>query len=50
MSSDVLLSVQPALGADSEFSKHLHVLSTKKVPGIINKEPLVRFTGATTED
>jgi len=41
-SSDVVLSVQPALGADSEFSKHLHALSSKQTPGLIAKQPEVR--------
>ena len=43
ISSDVILSVQPALGADSEFSKHLHALSSNNVPGIIAQEPEVRW-------
>ncbi|KAL2039956.1 hypothetical protein N7G274_007359 [Stereocaulon virgatum] len=42
-SSDVILSIQPALGADSEFSKHLHTLSSKRAPGIIVKEPEVQL-------
>lgn len=40
-SSDVVLSVQPALGADSEFSRQLHSLASKRMPGIIAKEPEV---------
>ncbi|KAL9138011.1 MAG: hypothetical protein Q9175_000790 [Cornicularia normoerica] len=41
-SSDVILSVQPALGADSEFSRQLHSLASKRTPGIIAKEPEVQ--------
>lgn len=40
-SSDVVLSVQPALGVDSEFSRQLHSLAAKRIPGVIGKEPEV---------
>lgn len=40
-SSDVVLSVQPALGADSEFSSQLHLLASKRTPGIIAEVPKV---------
>ena len=39
ISSDVIISVQPALGVDSDFSHHLHLLASRKAPGIISKEP-----------
>ena len=37
--SDVILSVQPALGLDSEFSHQLHVLAARSTPGVVSKEP-----------
>ena len=43
-SSHVILSVQPALGTDSEFSRQLHLLASKRTPGIISKEPEVSCT------
>lgn len=44
LSSDVVLSVQPALSADSEFSRHLHGLAAAKRPGLVAKElPEVRY-------
>ncbi|KAL6719156.1 Sulfite reductase [NADPH] subunit beta [Lecanora helva] len=39
--SDVVLSVQPALGQDSEFSPALHTLASTQSPGVIAKEPEV---------
>jgi len=41
ISSDVVLSVQPALGHNSEFSKLLHTLAKDRTPGIIAKAPEV---------
>lgn len=38
LSSDVVLSVQPALSADSEFSKYLHKLTAAERPGFVAKE------------
>ncbi|KAL8921209.1 MAG: hypothetical protein Q9208_005820 [Pyrenodesmia sp. 3 TL-2023] len=38
LSSDVVLSVQPALAIDSEFSKHLHTYSASRLPGLVAKE------------
>lgn len=38
LSSDVVLSVQPALGTDSDFSKHLHSYSASRLPGLVTKE------------
>ena len=43
-SSHVILSVQPALGTDSEFSRQLHLLASRRTPGIIAKEPEVNCT------
>ena len=43
-SSHVILSVQPALGTDSQFSRQLHLLASKRTPGIIAKEPEVNTT------
>ena len=37
--SDVVLSVQPALGTDSEFSRSLHANAKAQVEGIANKTP-----------
>ena len=43
LSSDVVISVQPALSVESEFSKHLHKLAAAKRPGLVAKElPEVR--------
>ena len=39
--SDIVLSVQPALGLDSEFSRTLHTLASKKTTGIVAKQPEV---------
>lgn len=39
LSSDIVLSVQPALNIDSDFSRQLHLLATRKAPGIITREP-----------
>ncbi|KAL9027483.1 MAG: hypothetical protein Q9196_003997 [Gyalolechia fulgens] len=36
--SDVVLSVQPALGVDSDFSTHLHSYSAARLPGLVAKE------------
>ena len=41
LSSDVILSVQPALNKDSEFSPSLHSLAAKKAPGVRAKDPEV---------
>ncbi|KAL8647171.1 MAG: hypothetical protein Q9210_005716 [Variospora velana] len=38
LSSDVVLSVQPALSTHSEFSKHLHSYSSSRLPGLVAKE------------
>ena len=38
-SSDIILSVQPALNIDSDFSRQLHLLATSKAPGIITRVP-----------
>ncbi|KAI4261702.1 MAG: hypothetical protein L6R42_003104 [Xanthoria sp. 1 TBL-2021] len=38
LSSHVVLSIQPALAIDSEFSKHLHIYSTR-LPGLVEKAP-----------
>lgn len=35
LSSDVVVSVQPSLATDSEFSKHLRSYFGKNVPGIV---------------
>ena len=43
-SSHVILSVQPALGTDSEFSRQLHTLALKRTPGIVAREPEVNCT------
>jgi hypothetical protein len=46
LSSDVVLSAQPALSADSEFSRHLHGLAAAKRPGLVAKKlPEVRHPG-----
>ena len=36
--SDVILSVQPTLGRESEFSRHLQNLVTRKSPSIVSKD------------
>lgn len=47
LSSDLVLSVQPALSIESEFSAHLHVLAAQKIPGIVAKDgPEVRHPQA----
>lgn len=38
IASDLVLSVQPALGRDSEFSITLRSLAAKKAPAIVAKE------------
>ncbi|KAI4094004.1 MAG: hypothetical protein LQ348_006480 [Seirophora lacunosa] len=38
LSSDVILSIQPALSTHSDFSKHLHSYSTNRLPGLVAKE------------
>ncbi|KAI4180238.1 MAG: hypothetical protein L6R41_007364 [Letrouitia leprolyta] len=38
LSSDVVLSVQPALATDSDFSTHLHSYSNSRLPGLVTKE------------
>jgi hypothetical protein len=35
LSSDVVISVQPAQAIDSEFSKTLHSLAALRIPGVI---------------
>ncbi|KAL8790373.1 MAG: hypothetical protein Q9195_006391 [Heterodermia aff. obscurata] len=42
LSSDIILSVQPALNIDSDFSRQLHLLATRKTPGIISREPNIQ--------
>ncbi|KAL8824844.1 MAG: hypothetical protein Q9191_004788 [Dirinaria sp. TL-2023a] len=42
LSSDLVLSVQPALGVDSIFSKQLRALAARKSPGLVTKEPEVQ--------
>lgn len=47
VASDVVLSVQPALGVDSEFSAHLHRFAANKAPGLVGKDiPEVRHSAA----
>lgn len=41
LSSDIVLSVQPALSVDSIFSRYLKALASKKTPGHVAKEPEV---------
>ncbi len=42
LSSHVVLSIQPALAFDSEFSRHLHSYSTARIPGLVaEKSPEV---------
>ena len=53
-SSHVILSVQPTIGTDSEFSKELHSLASKRTPGVLFKEPEVTcsatiLTGQTAD-
>ncbi|KAI4172862.1 MAG: hypothetical protein LQ343_003269 [Gyalolechia ehrenbergii] len=38
LSSDVILSVQPALTTDSEFSTYLHSYSASRLPGLVTNE------------
>lgn len=38
IASDVVLSVQPALAVDSEFSRHLHIFAANKAPGLVAKD------------
>ncbi|KAI4206732.1 MAG: hypothetical protein LQ346_000921 [Caloplaca aetnensis] len=38
LSSNVILSVQPALAAESEFSEHLHAYSASRLPSLVAKE------------
>ncbi|KAI4242153.1 MAG: hypothetical protein L6R40_004196 [Gallowayella cf. fulva] len=38
ISSHVILSIQPALAIDTEFSKHLHKYSASRLPGLVAKE------------
>lgn len=46
ISSDLVLSVQPGLGRDSEFSSTLRSLAAEKAHGIIAKDfPEVRIYG-----
>lgn len=49
-SSDVILSVQPALDTDSEFSRQLHSLVSKRTPGILCKEPEVNCSATMVGD
>lgn len=47
VASDVVLSVQPALGVDSEFSAHLHRFAANKAPGLVGRDiPEVRHPAA----
>jgi len=41
LSSDLVLSVQPALGVDSDFSRQLRGLASRKNPGCLTKAPEV---------
>ena len=50
LSSHVVLSVQPALGTDSEFSRQLHSLAAERIPGIISKEPEASCSMRIAED
>lgn len=44
LASDIVVSVQPALKDDSEFSKHLNSYRQSKAPGVVAKElPEVRL-------
>ncbi|KAL8728171.1 MAG: hypothetical protein Q9166_005565 [cf. Caloplaca sp. 2 TL-2023] len=38
LSSHVVLSVQPALAVDTDFSKHLHTYSATRSPGLVAKD------------
>ncbi|KAI4255800.1 MAG: hypothetical protein LQ352_002400 [Teloschistes flavicans] len=38
LSSDVVLSIQPALASDSDFSKHLHSHAANRSPSLVAKE------------
>lgn len=46
--SDVIISVQPALGLDSEFSQQLHVLASRNTAGVVSKEPEARQASIKT--
>ena len=48
--SDVVISVQPALGLDSEFSHQLHVLASRNTAGIVSKEPEACRASIETDD
>ena len=37
LSSDVVLSIQPALATDSDFSRHLHSCSASRSLGLVTK-------------
>ncbi|KAL8807304.1 MAG: hypothetical protein Q9182_000809 [Xanthomendoza sp. 2 TL-2023] len=39
ISSHVVLSIQPSLAIDTEFSKHLQHYSTSRSPGVVAKDP-----------
>lgn len=41
LSSDIVLSVQPAIGTDSIFSRQLQSLVSRKKQGFVSKEPEV---------
>lgn len=38
IASDVIFSVQPALGLDSDFSPHLHAFAANEAPGLVGNE------------
>lgn len=38
IASDVVLSVQPALGLDSDFSPHLRAFAANRAPGLVGKD------------
>lgn len=44
LSSDVVLSVQPSLGRDSEFSHQLRSLAADQAAGLVSKRPDVRLS------
>lgn len=48
IASDAVISVQPALGVESEFSRHLHAFAANSAPGLVAKgtpEVCLSFAG-----
>ena len=43
LSSDVVLSIQPSLAQDSEFSRKLQALAAEQVQGAVSKQTQVIF-------